>query len=147
MILLGKLALGVGGSIVVAAGLLCSEGLLRVDVRESGPEAHHIFIVAPAVIAPIGIRFVPSAKLQDAAQQIRPWMPAIRAGIASLREENDMTLVDVSDAEEHVSVRKEGGSIVVDVKDANENVHVSAPLRAISSTVEEIAAVKDPGKS
>jgi prephenate dehydrogenase len=49
-------------------------------------------------------------------------------------------LVEVKEPGEHVRVAKEGGSIVVDVEEKDETVHVSTPIRAISSTVEQLAA-------
>jgi prephenate dehydrogenase len=39
-----------------------------------------------------------------------------------------------------VRVTKIGGSIVVDVNDENETVHVSTPIRAMESAIEELAA-------
>ncbi|HTV60234.1 MAG TPA: hypothetical protein VMJ93_15285 [Verrucomicrobiae bacterium] len=147
MILLGKIAVGVGASLVVSAGLLCSDGFVRVDVREAPPDAHHIVVIAPALLAPIGLHFVPPQKLEAASQQIRPWMPAVRAGIAALQKQDDMTIVEVAEPDEHVLVRKEGGDIAVNVTDEGENVYVRAPIRAISSSLEEIAAAGKPGKT
>ena len=66
-------------------------------------------------------------------------MPAIRAALEGLRDSGDLVLVDVKEPGQHVEVEKSGGSIVVDVDDASETVHVSAPIRAISSTVEQLA--------
>jgi hypothetical protein len=148
MLLLGKLALGAGSVALLAGGILCSEGFVRVDVRETRPEAHHIFVVAPAMLAPIGAHFVPKAKLKEASAQVRPWMPVIRAALTSLREQSDLTLVEVNDPQEHVVVKKYGGDIVVDVAEEDENVHVSVPLRAMASTIEVIADAGDEsGKS
>jgi prephenate dehydrogenase len=67
-------------------------------------------------------------------------MPTIRAALDQLRESDDVTLVEVKEPGEHVRVAKEGGSIVVDVEEKDETVHVSTPIRAISSTVEQLAA-------
>jgi prephenate dehydrogenase len=39
-----------------------------------------------------------------------------------------------------VLVTKDGGSVVVDVTDRDETVHVSTPIRAIESTIEQVAA-------
>jgi len=147
MILLGKIVLGTASSLVVCAGILCSEGFVCVDVRETQPEVHHIFVVAPAMLVPICLHFVPADKLQNASEQVRPWMPAIRAAAQSLREQADMTLVEVAQPDQHVAVKKEGGSIVVDVKDSQDTVHVSVPLRAISSSLEEISSSQTAGKS
>ena len=140
MVLLGKVALGFTGVMVTGLGLLFSEGIVEVKVVEKQPEVHHIFVVAPAILAPVGMHFVPRHHLREAAEQIRPHLPEIRAALESLREAEDMTFVDVKDHDQHVQVKKDGGSIVVNVTDQDENVYVSVPIRAISSTVEELAA-------
>lgn len=140
MILLGKIALGVVGTAVAGVGLLCSDGLIEVNVVERRPEVHHVFVIAPAMLVPIGMHFAPRRDLSRAAAQIQPWMPTIRAALEQLRESDDVLFVEVRDPGEHVRVAKQGGSIVVDVEDADETVHVSTPIRAISSTVEQLAA-------
>ena len=140
MILFGKIALGIVGTAVAGVGVLCSEGMIEVKVVERQPEVHHVYVIAPAMLVPIGMHFAPQRDLSRAAVQIRPWMPTIRAALDQLRESDDVTLVEVKEPGEHVRVAKEGGSIVVDVQDENETVHVSTPIRAISSTIEQLAA-------
>lgn len=140
MVLLGKVALGLTGVMVTGLGLLFSEGVVEVKVVEKQPEVHHIFVVAPAILAPIGIHFVPRHHLCGAAEQLAPHLPEIRAALEGLRESEDLTFVDVREHDQHVLVKKSGGSIVVDVQDKDETVYVSVPIRAISSTVEELAA-------
>ena len=49
-------------------------------------------------------------------------------------------LVDVKEPGQHLEVEKSGGSIVVDVDNASETAYVSAPIRAISGTVDQLAA-------
>jgi hypothetical protein len=140
VILLGKIALGIVGTAVAGVGVLCSEGMIEVKVVERKPEVHHVYVIAPAMLVPIGMHFAPQRDLSHAAAQIRPWLPTIRAALDQLRESDDVTLVEVKEPGEHVRVAKEGGSIVVDVQDENETVHVSTPIRAISSTIEQLAA-------
>jgi hypothetical protein len=140
VILLGKIALGIVGTAVAGVGVLCSEGMIEVKVVERQPEVHHVYVIAPAMLVPIGMHFAPQRDLSHAAAQIRPWLPTIRAALDQLRESDDVTLVEVKEPGEHVRVAKEGGSIVVDVQDENETVHVSTPIRAISSTIEQLAA-------
>lgn len=140
MILIGKIALGLAGTVVMGAGLLCSEGFVNVNVVEKRPQGHHVHIIAPAIIAPIAVHFAPKQNMAQASEQIRPWLPVIRAGLESLRECDDVVFVEVKDLHEHVQVAKRGGSIIVDVDDEGETVHVSTPIRAISSTIEELAA-------
>jgi hypothetical protein len=140
MILIGKIALGLVGTAVAGVGLLCSEGFVEVNVVEKHPETHHIFVVAPAMLAPIGMHFVPRHHLAQAAREVKPYLPVIRAALDGLRDTEDVTLVEVQEPDEHVTVKKEGGSIIVDVRDKDETVHVSVPIRAMSSTIEELAA-------
>jgi len=138
--LLGKLALGFAGTALAGAGLLCSEGIVVVNVVEKSPERHHIFVPAPAMLIPIAMHFAPKEKLAEASREIRPYLPTIRAAVEGLRESEDVTLVEVKEPGQHVRVSKSGGSIIVDVEDEENTVHVSTPIRAISSAIEQLAA-------
>jgi hypothetical protein len=140
MVILGKIALGVFGTMVAGVGLICSEGFVTVNVVEHQPEQHHIFVMAPAAIMPITARFIPADKFGKAARELKPYMPMIRAALDSLDKTDDVTLVEVKQPGEHVLVRKEGGSVVVDVDDHDDHVHVSTPIRAVESTIEQIAS-------
>jgi hypothetical protein len=140
MILLGKIALGLVSLGLAGAGMLCSEGIVHVKVMEKESQGLHINLVAPAMLAPIAVRLAPRPALAQAARQIKPYMSVIRATLDSLSETDDVVLVEVNEPGQHVKVSKLGGSIVVDVDDALETVHVATPIRAISSTVERLAA-------
>ena len=140
MVLFGKIALGIVGTALAGLGLLCSEGLIEVKVVERAPEVHHLYVIAPAMLVPIGMHFAPRRDLSHAAAEIKPWLPTIRAALEQLRDTDDVTLVEVREPGEHVRVAKEGGSIVVDVEDQDDTVYVSTPIRAISSTIEQLAA-------
>jgi hypothetical protein len=146
MILLGKVVLGMAGLGLAGASLLCSEGFVQVKVIEKEPQGHHINVIAPATLAPIAVRLAPRDDLAQAAWQIQPNLPVIRATLAGLRDTDDVVFVEVNERGEHVHVAKSGDSIVVDVDDVGETVHVSAPIRAISSTVEQLAATSSPHK-
>jgi hypothetical protein len=140
MKLLGKIVLGMAGVGLAGAGVLCSEGLVHVQVVEKQPQGFHMHVIAPAMLAPIGVHFVPSRDLAPATQQIQPYMPTVRGALDALRHSEDIVFVDVKEPATHVHVSKSGGSIVVDVDDDDATVHVSAPIRAVSSTVEQLAA-------
>jgi hypothetical protein len=140
MILLGKIALGMAGTALAGAGILCSEGMVQVKVIENQPAGHHINLIAPALLCPIAAHFLPRRELANASREIQPWLPVVRAALDGLRDEGDVVLVEVKERNERVEVAKSGGSIVVDVDDPDETVHVSTPIRAISSTVEQLAA-------
>jgi hypothetical protein len=143
MRLLGKIVLGMAGVGLAGAGVLCSEGLVHVRVIEKRPQGLHINVIAPAMLAPIAVHFTPQRDLAQAAQQIQPYMPIIRAALQGLRDSEDIVFVEVKEPGEHVHVSKSGGSIVVDVDDASATVHVSTPIRAVSSTVEQLAAISN----
>jgi hypothetical protein len=140
MVLLGKVALGIAGTALAGLGLICSEGMIEVNVVEKQPESHHVYVLAPAMLVPITMHFIPSRNLARGAAEIKPWMPTIRAALEQLRAGEDVTLVEVREPGQHVLVAKSGGSVVVDVTDKDDIVHVSAPIRAIESTVEQVAA-------
>ena len=144
MVLLGKIALGIAGTALAGVSLLCSEGMIQVKVIEKRPEGHHIRVIAPAPLLPIGMHFAPKDGISDASAEIQPWLPTIRAALAQSRDCDDFALVEVRDPGRQVRVAKSGGSLVVDVNDEEESVHVSAPIRAMSSAVEELAAAAPP---
>ena len=140
MILLGKTVLGIAGVALAGAGVLCSEGLVQVQVIEKQPQGHHIDMIAPAMLAPIAVHLAPQRELAQAARDMQPYLPAVRAALLGLRNTEDMVFVEVNAPGERVHVAKSGGSMIVDVDNADTIVHVSAPIRAMSSTVEQIAA-------
>ena len=140
MVLLGKFALGIAGTAVAGMGLLCSEGMIQVKVIEKRPEGHQIHVIAPALLLPIGMHFAPKDGISEASSEIQPWLPTIRAALAQLRECDDFAFVEVNEPGRQVRLAKSGGSLVVDVNDEEESVHVSAPIRAMATAVEELAA-------
>ncbi|HEX4002333.1 MAG TPA: hypothetical protein VHX36_06765 [Candidatus Acidoferrales bacterium] len=140
MILLAKVVLGMAGAGLAGVSLLCSEGVVNVKVTEKHPQEFHLHVIAPAMLAPIAVRLVPQHCLANASRKIQPYMPEIRAALDGLGASGDVVLVEVKEPGQHVEVAKSGGSIVVDVDDAGEAVHVSAPIRAISSTIEQLGA-------
>ena len=61
MVLLGKVALGIAGTAVAGLGLICSEGMIEVNVVERQPEAHRVYVLAPAMLVPITTISSPAA--------------------------------------------------------------------------------------
>jgi hypothetical protein len=140
MIVFAKIALGLAGAGLASVCVLCSEGVLNVKVIEKQPQGVHIHVIAPAMLAPIAVHLAPQRSLVQASREIQPYMPMIRAALDGLRDSDDVVIVEVKAPGEHIEVAKSGGLIIVDVDDAGETVHVSTPIRAISSTVNQLAA-------
>jgi hypothetical protein len=160
MILFGKIVLGMAGVGLAGASVLCSDGFVNVNVIAKQPQGPHIHVIAPAMLAPIAVRLAPVAVrlsspaarvaspavspdpqcvMAQAQWQIREKLPFIDAALADLRDADDFTLVEVDAPGEHVQVSKSGSSIVVDVDNADATVHVSAPIRALASTINQLA--------
>jgi hypothetical protein len=147
MVLLGKIALGMFGTMVAGVGLICSEGFIEVNVVTKQPnDQHHIVVIAPAMLVPIAAHFIPPDKLDHGARELKQYMPTVRAALEGLDEADDVTLVEVTEPGQHVLVKKEGGSVTVNVVDKDETVYVSTPIRAVESTVEQIASAAERSK-
>jgi hypothetical protein len=144
MIFLAKLGVGVLGTALVGGAALSSEGFINVKVDEKEADGHHIHLIVPAALVPVGLRFVPRQNLAEAAQNLRDNMAIIYAALPALEQCPDSVFVEVTDPGEHVLVAKVGGSIVIDVNDADDVVHVSVPLRAAESAIHQIAAANRP---
>lgn len=144
MVFLAKLGIGVLGTALVGGAALSSEGFIHVKVHEKRADGAHLTLMVPAVLAPLGLSFIPRQELAQASADLRPYMPAIDAAIPALEDSPDSVLVEVTDPGEHVTVRKSGGSIVVDVNDQEDVVHVSVPLGAAHSAMREIAVATGP---
>ena len=114
--------------------------MISVNVETRQPEKHHVFVVAPAMLVPITMHFIPKEHLAEHVHEIQPWLPTIRASLNALSESDDITFVEVKEPGHNVRVAKSGGSMVVDVNENDETVHVSTPIRAMSSAIEELAA-------
>jgi hypothetical protein len=155
VILLGKIVLGMAGVGLAGASVLCSDGFVNVNVIEKQPQGVHIHVIAPAMLVPMAVRLAPLAvrissssvsspapqcALAQAEWQIRQKLPAIRAALADLRDAGDFTLVEVEAPGEHVQVAKSGGSVIVDVNAPDAIVHVTAPIRALASTINQLAS-------
>ena len=144
----GAVAGGAGamvlGTLLVAGAFVYDMGAVRVSVREKSPGGENIRLVVPAAAVPVVLEFVPDGKLQEAAEEARPWLPVIEAASEELARCPDGALVEVTSPHEKVSIVKRGDSLVIDVDDTNETVHVTVPLKLVSVVANQIARVPPP---
>ena len=143
MWIITKLALGCGGTIVLAGGYVFHEGVLRISVDESRAEGQHVHLYLPAALVPLAVYFVPEHEFKQAGHELGPWLPTIHKFAKELRKLPDADLVEVRDAREHVQVRVHDGKLLVDVESPDKHVHVACPLATIEDVSEEIA-LKQP---
>jgi hypothetical protein len=140
MILLGKIALGIGGTLALAGAYTFRQGVIRVDVDEFHANGSHVHFWVPAAAVPMTLHFVPRQYFGDAAEQIGPWMPTIRAATKELKKFPNADLVEVRDASTHVQIRTRNGKILIDVDDPDEKVHLVCPVETMEEVTGELIA-------
>jgi hypothetical protein len=138
--ILGKVALGFGGALLLAGTYTFHEGVIRVSVDEDRQNGDHVHVIVPAVIVPAAMRFVPERDLDRAAREAGRYMPVLEALSKELSRLPDFELVSVDSLEEHVRVRTEGRRLVIDVREPGETVHVACPLSTLRHIAEDLRA-------
>ena len=136
--ILGKLALGCLGTLVLAGAYTFHEGILRVE--EEHGTSRHVHVWVPAAVVPLALHVVPRHYLEDAAANAGPWLPTIQALARELEKYPEAELVDVRDHDQHIHAHTHHGTLLIDVDGPDENVHVACPLITIEHVSRELAA-------
>jgi hypothetical protein len=134
--LVAKIALGIASTVAFATIYTFREGLIKVDVDEFRAGGSHVHVWVPAAAVPAALNFAPRHHLQNAAEHLEPFMPAIRQLAKELRKYPDAQFVDVVDGSDHVKISTRGGKLQIDVVDPGDSVHVTVPI----STLEDVAS-------
>ena len=134
--LLAKLALGFGGTVLVAGAYTFHEGVMRVN--EDHVNGRHVHVWVPAAVVPLALHLVPRRHLERAAEQASPWLPTLRVLTKELKKYPEAELVNVQDSREHVRVRTHNGKLLIDVDGSEEQVHVACPLAVIEDVSAEL---------
>jgi hypothetical protein len=125
-----KLAVILGVPIALLA-TVASLGVVVVDVREGGPDGHHIVVPFPLVLAQAAVAVAPAMAPADKMRipdEALEHMGVAREVLQALAEAPDGELVRVEERDELVVVAKEGRSLRVRVSGSRENVSVNVPL-------------------
>jgi hypothetical protein len=145
MLMLAKVALGLGATAAMAGAYVFHEGVIRVDVDEHRDGGSHVHFWVPATVVSTGMHFVPSEKMKQAAAQVRPYLPAVREMAKELEKYPDAELVDVASGQDHVRVAMVGGRLRIDaVSEDGDVVHVSVPAEVLRDVADELES-KTPG--
>jgi len=142
MILLAKIAVGMGAVVALTGAWVCHEGFIRIDVDEAGANGSHVHLIAPATMVSVGLRVVPRHYLRDAAVQAHECLPVLREVSKELEKYPNADLVEVRDAKEHVHIGMRNGRLFVDAVTPTEDVHVTFPastLRDVADRLEDAA--------
>jgi hypothetical protein len=139
-----KLALGFGGTLLLAGMYSFHQGVIRVSVDEHRSGGGHFHLVLPAAAVPMATHFVPDRHLSHAFEEAGPWLPAVRTLAKELRRYPDADFVEVTDASQHVRVRTRDGKLQIDVESPDETVHISCPLATLDDLSSALEA-RRPG--
>ena len=141
MVLLAKIALGFGATVVMAGAYTFREGLIRVDVDETRGEEHHVHVWVPAAMVPMAMHFVPRSQMLRAGEQSEKFMPLVHAVAKELQNYPEAELVEVHDGEQYVRIRTHNGNLMIDAEEPGQTVHVSCPLATIDDVSRELATL------
>lgn len=134
-----------GAIVVLATVATYDAGALKVSVKKKKPGGQNIRLIVPAVLVTAALNLVPAEKLQEEAEEIKPWLPAIRSASQQLARSPDAVLVEVIGSDEQVSIAQRGGALIVDVDSSQESVHVTVPLKLLDSLARKLQASAPPG--
>ncbi|HXH68587.1 MAG TPA: hypothetical protein VNI81_15390 [Candidatus Limnocylindrales bacterium] len=139
MLLLAKVAFGLGTTMAMAGVYVFHEGVIRVDVDEHRAGGSHVHFWVPATVVQAGMHFVPNEQLRHASEEARLFLPVMREVAKELERYSNVELVDVTDARDHVRVAMVNGKLQIDaVSGDGDVVHVSVPARVLRDVADEL---------
>lgn len=107
---------------------LASLGVAVVDVREGGPDGHHIVVPVPLALVQTALAFVPEERVRVKLDRAARHLPLAREVLQALAAGPDGELVRVEEPGEQVVITKVGDTLRVHVHDGNDDVRVNVPL-------------------
>lgn len=145
MLILAKVALGLGATVAMAGVYAFHEGVIRVDVDERRAGGSHVHFWVPATVVSVGMHLAPKEQLNHVTEEARPFLPVLREVAKELEKYPNVELVDVTDARDHVRVAMVDGKLQIDaVSGDGDVVHVSVPARVLRDVADELEE-KTPG--
>jgi len=141
MLVLAKVALGMGAALAITTAYVFHEGVVRVDVDESRHAGAHVHLWVPATTVSAGMRvarLLPQHPLEQAAEQSKPYLPVFRAMAKELRRYPNAEFVDVTDEEQHVHIATANGKLHIDVLGADETVHLQVPVETLMDVADQL---------
>ena len=134
MLVLAKVALGLGATLAMSTAYVFHEGVIRVDVDEHRPGGSHVHFWVPATTVSAGMRLaslVPQRPLEQAAEQMKPHLPMFRVMTKELQKYPNAEFLDVMDEEQHVHIATANGRLRIDVVGDDQTVHLQVPVETL----------------
>jgi len=140
MLIIAKVALGLGATLAVSGAYVFHEGVISVDVDEARSGGSHVHFWVPATAVSLGLRVAPHRHLEEAAAQVRPYLPVLRAIAKELKKYPNIELVDVKDGKDHVRISTVDGRITIDAVSTSETVHLRVPIETLDDVADRLEA-------
>lgn len=138
------LALGLGGSVTYAAVSVARAGMIDIEVSEKAEGGEGVSLMVPGIAVSLAAIVLPFAMPEEAAREIRPHVPLLRAVADGLSECPDAVFVTVESPHENVRIAKRNGHLEIDVVNDTEEVHLRLPIhavRVVANALERISRV------
>jgi len=118
--------------------IVAGTGVVVVDVKQGGPDGHHIVVPVPILAGEVAAAFAPEKARHIDLAKATPYLPAAEEMLKALGESEDFDLVRVDQRDEHVLVRKHGPNLQVHVQEGSEqDVEVTVPISLARELVRE----------
>ena len=139
--ILAKLALGFGSTVLLAGAYTFREGTIRVDVDEFRENGAHVHFWVPAAMVPMALHLAPKSKMHmdHGMRQAQEWMPTMRVMLKEMEKYQNVEFVDVQDKEQHVHIGTHNGKIQIDVDTPDEKVHLAIPIETIGDVADQLS--------
>jgi hypothetical protein len=140
MMLLAKVAIGLGTTLVMAGAYTMREGVIKIDIDEHCSGGSHVHLWVPAAAVPMALHFAPKQDLRQAAREAGPYLPTMRTLTKELVKYPEATFVDVQGPDQHVRIQTHNGKLQIDVHDNGDTVHLLCPLAVLDDFSSELAS-------
>jgi len=140
MLIIAKVALGLGATLALSGAYVFHEGIIHVDVDEYTPGGSHVHLWVPATAISLGLRVVPRHHLEQAASQVRPFLPLLREVARELKKFPNANFIEVQDGADHVLVGTVDGKIRIDAVTSTETVHLRIPMETMEDVADRLEA-------
>lgn len=141
MLVLAKVALGLGATLAMTTAYVFHEGVIRVDVDEHRPGGSHVHFWVPATTVSAGMRLaslVPQHPLEQAAAQMKPHLPMFRVMAKELQKYPNAEFLDVTNEEQHVHIATLDGKLRIDVVGDDQTVHLQVPVETLMDAADRL---------
>jgi len=133
-VVIGGVVLGLA-TLAATAAAVYHGGTVAVDIEEDG---NHFQLQLPAGLIGAAIALAPDSAVQEAADELEPWIPALDAGWHELGDAPDFVLLELVTDDENVRIEKSGSKLLVIVDSPEAQIRVGVPLGTVGSLLHKL---------